>query len=101
VDNDPAVSTAEGDGTPASSVADFSLTDALSWLPAGVAEGPVTVTMGELDAASRAAGVERPSDVSDDVATWIMTLTGGPAGGDEPVIYVPLAEVFRSEYIRE
>src|SRR5690606_17207469 len=49
------------------------------------------VTVGDLDAATELAGVERPQGIDDvdAVADWLMELTGL---ADDPVVYVPLAD---------
>lgn len=72
---------------------DYSVSGALTELPASLDSGGFRISTADLNAASDAAGVERPDDPDDvdAVAQWLMPMTGGAV--DDPsdqVAYVPL-----------
>lgn len=95
-----------GGGSDGSSSSGFSVAEAISQIPASVLEGEGTTGSGEvyvadLAEASRAAGLERPSDPTDgDLAIeWYIGLTRGLGGEAPPEIFVPQVGLIGNDFV--
>lgn len=82
--------------TPASADADGASTlvvDGLAQLPASqLGENP-SIMIGDLDAATEANGMDRPTDASDpETGDWMLRNTGAVLDGDVPPVFVPIPQ---------
>ncbi len=88
----------DGLGSTVSMAREWSVLGALEQVPASAAGDTVYLQTADLDAATVAAGLERPAEgTRDAIAAWLNPLTSG-VGDTRPVVFVPMAESFNFAY---